>query len=130
MSKFYELIQWSSARAIADLGKCQVGIANVCAWALEKVDSKQLEHEVAKIEQQEIIEELKLLEATLKVKAHAVANGGFGLRHGPALEMCADALFNHFDWEDDDIAHWFGALVLNDDGSTDVDIIIDPDGEG
>ena len=121
----YDMIQGASARAIEDLGKVQVWLANGSAWLLRKVNDEKLKQEVAVIEQADILNELNLLKATLAVKAHAVAAGGFGLQHGPALEMAADALYHGYDWEDEDIAFWFAGLVLNDDGSNDIEFVIE-----
>ena len=112
----YLLVKWASNRAVADISKIQIFVATIGAKILELIDNDHLQHEVAVMEQEAELHELKLLNGTLMVKRAAERSGGFDESHGPALALAANTLYDTFGWEDEDISAWFGALVLNADG--------------
>lgn len=114
--RLYDVIRWTSQKVVNDIYRCQMGAAWVGAKLLLAIDSDRIEHETATVEQRQDLHELKLLGATLKIKAAALRGGGFDESHGPALALAANALYDQCEWEDEEIAEWFGALVLDDDG--------------
>ena len=114
--RLYDLVRWSSQKAVNDMSRVQFGLAWVGAKLLLAIDKERIEHEAAAKEQQQDLHELKLLGATLEIKKDAIRSGGFAEEHGPALALAANALYEQCMWEDEDITEWFGALVLNEDG--------------
>lgn len=109
-------VKWASNRAVHDISKVQIFVATIGAKVLGMVDDDRLQYEVAVMEQEAELHELKLLNGTLMVKRAAERSGGFDESHGPALALAANTLYDTFGWEDEDISAWFGALVLNDAG--------------
>lgn len=114
--RLYDLVRRGSQKAVDDVEKLKWFFAWIGAKALLAIDRERIEHEAATVEQRADLHELKLLGATLEIKKHALANGGFDEEHGPALALAANALYEQCQWEDDDITEWFGSLVMDEDG--------------
>ena len=114
--RLYDLVRWSSQKAVNDMSRVQFGLAWVGAKVLLAIDKERIEHEAACKEQEQDLHTLKLLGATLDIKEAAIRSGGFAEEHGPALALAANALYEQCMWEDEDITEWFGALVMNEDG--------------
>jgi|TARA_Y100000022_G_C13222405_1_gene363079 hypothetical protein len=107
---------WVSEKALADVERLQVWITEGMRWFLKQVDEERLTFDLSVNEQVEELQELELLKATLKLKAHLMDSGGFTEEHGPVLEMAANALYDVHQWDDESIAQWFAGLVLGEDG--------------
>lgn len=111
-SKLYRAVLWISEKGLKDLEVFSENFSKFMRGWLAKIDAKRLSYDVAIGEQWEELVELEVLKSTLMVKQIAEKDGGFDESHGPALEVAANALYEHCGWEDEDIADWFGSLVL------------------
>lgn len=114
-SRAYQVVLWISEKGLADLGVFQDRFSAFMRGILAKIEPERLAHDVAIGDQWEELVELELLKGTLQVKDIAEESGGFDESHGPALEMAANALYDHCGWEDEDITNWFGGLVMGAD---------------
>ena len=120
-SKMYRAVLWISEKGLKDLEEFAAGFSKFMRGWLAKIDANRLAYDVARGEQHEELMELELLKSTLIVKDFAEESGGFDESHGPALEIAANALYDHCGWEDEDIADWFAQLVLGAGVSLDMD---------
>jgi hypothetical protein len=111
-SKAYRAVLWISEKGLADIELFNERFTVFMRGILAKIDPERLANDVAIGEQWEELVELELLKGTLQVKDIAEESGGFDETHGPALELAANALYEHCGWEDEDITNWFGSLVM------------------
>jgi hypothetical protein len=111
-SRAYRVALWVSEKGLKDIEALTEKFSALMRGILSKIEPERLAHDLAKGEQWEELVELELLKSTLAVKQFAEQSGGFDESHGPALETAANALYEHCGWEDEDIAEWFGSLVL------------------
>jgi len=111
-SRLYRLVLWISEKGLADIESFQTRFTLAARAVLAKIDKERLEHDVAVGDQWEELVELELLKSTMLVKEIAEKDGGFSEEHGPALEIAANALYEHCGWDDEDITDWFGGLVM------------------
>lgn len=111
-SKAYRIVLWISEKGLADIELFTERFSSFMRSILSKIEPERLANDVALSEQWEELIELQLLKGTLEVKDIAEESGGFDESHGPALEMAANALYEHCGWDDEDITDWFGSLVL------------------
>lgn len=127
--RLYDLVRRASQKAVQDVNRVQWFVAGIGARLMLLTDKERTEYETACVEQEADLHELKILAATLAVKEHALAVGGFDEAHGPALAMAANALVEQCDWDDESVMDWFGALVMDENGENlGADIHLD-DGE-
>lgn len=112
-SRAYKVVLWISEKGLADLENFQDRFSAFMRGILAKIEPERLANDVAIGEQWEELVELELLKGTLQVKDIAEESGGFNESHGPALELAANALYEHCGWEDEDITNWFGGLVMD-----------------
>ena len=112
-SRAYKVVLWISEKGLADLENFQDRFSAFMRGILAKIEPERLANDVAIGEQWEELVELELLKGTLQVKDIAEGSGGFNESHGPALELAANALYEHCGWEDEDITNWFGGLVMD-----------------
>ena len=124
-SKAYKVALWISEKGLADIEVLQEGFTVFMRMILKAIEPDRLAHDVAIGDQWEDLIELELLKGTLEVKDIAEESGGFDESHGPALEMAANALYEHCGWDSEDITDWFGSLVLG----AGVSIEFEQDGE-
>jgi hypothetical protein len=111
-SKAYRAVLWLSEKGLADLELFQDRFSAFMRGILTRIEPERLANDVAVGDQWEELVELELLKGTLQVKDIAEESGGFDESHGPALELAANALYEHCGWEDEDITNWFGSLVM------------------
>lgn len=111
-SKAYKVALWISEKGLADIEVLQEGFTVFMRMILKAIEPDRLAHDVAIGDQWEDLIELELLKSTVQVKEIAESEGGFDEKHGPALELAANALYDHCGWDDEDITEWFGSLVL------------------
>ena len=126
-SRLYRLVLWISEKGLKDIEALNLRFTLAMRGVLSKIEPERLAHDIAMGEQWEDLVELELLKSTLAVKAFAEQSGGFDESHGPALETAANALYEHCGWEDEDIADWFGSLVLG--AGVSVDMTFDDEDE-
>ena len=119
-SRAYRVAIWISEKGLADIEKFTEQFSSLMRAILSRIDPERLRFDVALGDQWDDLVELELLRSTLSVKAEAEQTGGFDESHGPALEVAANALYEDHGWENDDIAEWFGSLVLGAGVSVDV----------
>lgn len=112
-SRAYRAVLWISEKGLADIELFRERFGAFMRGVLAKIEPERLAHDVAIGDQWEELVELELLKGTLQVKDIAEESGGFDESHGPALEMAANALYDHCGWEDEDITNWFGGLVMD-----------------
>jgi hypothetical protein len=123
----YRAVIWISEKGLKDLEEFTEGFSRLMRGWLAKIDAERLTYDVALGEQWEELIELEVLKGTLQVKDMAEEAGGFDESHGPALEVAANALYEHCGWEDEDIADWFGSLVLGAGVSIDFEDYLEDD---
>lgn len=126
-SRMYRAVIWISEKGLKDLEEFTEGFSRLMRGWLAKIDAERLTYDVALGEQWEELIELEVLKGTLQVKDMAEEAGGFDESHGPALEVAANALYEHCGWEDEDIADWFGSLVLGAGVSIDFEDYLEDD---
>ena len=127
-SGVYKAILWVSEKGLKDIETLHEKFTLFMRGLLAKEDPERLKYDLAVTEQWDELVELDLLMQTMEVKKIAEATGGFSEAHGPALEIAANALYEHCGWDDEDIVDWFGALVMGDDGThLGIDIVDEDD---
>lgn len=114
-SRMYRTVLWVSEKGLKDLEKFAENFSRFMRGWLAKIDAQRLTYDVACGEQWEELVELELLKSTLLVKEIAEEGGGFDATHGPALEVAANALYEHCGWDEEHITEWFAGLVLGED---------------
>ena len=124
-SRAYKVALWISEKGLADIEVLNEGFTAFMRLILSAIEPDRLAHDVAIGDQWEDLIELELLKSTVQVKEIAELEGGFDETHGPALELAANALYDHCGWDDEDITEWFGSLVLG----AGVSVEFDEDGE-
>lgn len=127
-SKAYNLVLWISEKGLQDVSNFHTWVTLQMRGWLGRIDDKRLEYDLAIGEQYHDLVELELLKQTIELKAIAESNGGFSEEHGPALANAANALYDHCGWEDDDVATWFGGLVMG-EGGIDLGLTLEYDEE-
>lgn len=90
----------------------KIKVATIAMSLVVRIDPERVEQERQEIKETKSRNELSLMQAAIKIKEHALENGGWSDSHTEALSDVGTVLMNECDWEEER-THEYLAEILN-----------------
>lgn len=90
----------------------KIKVATIAMSLVVRIDPERVEQERQEIKETKSRNELSLMQAAIKIKEHALENGGWSDSHTEALNDVGTVLMNECDWGEER-THEYLAEILN-----------------
>jgi len=107
----YRLIVTATPAVVDTAQKALLWLSDGSLHLLQRLDGERLNHELAAIEQAELLEELELLRAGHRLQRQASQLGQLGDADGEQLLVICQELHQLHGWSEAAIDHWLDQLL-------------------